>query len=375
MRRVFCFWVATLFFTIGAFAADDTASHNGFGVDCNIIVGRIIRHSAKFTAPVPAYSLGFDANLVWQSCGTKPWQQLCGYPLTGIGILYTDYRSKHIFGKCVGAYPNLQVPIIKGKSLEWTIRFGVGLAYVTKKYQAYPTYDTLNTAVSTHLNAFGVFMTDVRWHINPHWDFQAGVNLTHISNALYREPNLGVNMVGGHIGFRYFPGSSAPCRISAPLPEMKNRWLVETRFGLSHKEARAKGNPVEPAYIGAVYVSKRFKGKKKLFAGVDAAYHKDVYAFLINYGVEYGQEKQHAWDGGIFAGGEYIIGRLGLVGMVGVYYRQTFLDFDPVYQKMGGKYYLISREKGVGKELFISAFLNTHGVVAEYAEFGMGIGF
>ncbi len=70
-----------------------------------------------------------------------------------------------------------------------------------------------------------------------------------------------------------------------------------------------------------------------------------------------------------------MVGRLGLVVMVGVYYQQTFLDFDPIYEKMGGKYYLLSNEKGFAKELFLTAFLNTHGVVAEYAEFGVGVGF
>jgi hypothetical protein len=42
---------------------------------------------------------------------------------------------------------------------------------------------------------------------------------------------------------------------------------------------------------------------------------------------------------------------------------------------MGGKYYLLMHERGLVKELFVSALLNTHGAVAEYAEFGMGVAF
>lgn len=353
----------------------DSLRQKGFGIESNIMAGKIVRHSAKFTAPVPPVSLATDMNFVWKTYGCKDWNQRCNFPQVGIGIMFTDYMSKDIFGRCVGVYPNIQVPFVKGEKVEWTCRFGIGVAYVNKKYSLYPDYDTINTAISTNINAFPVFVSDLRYHINQHWDVQGGVNFTHISNALYSEPNLGVNMVGGHIGVRYFPHTSNPVCMVRGLPKLRSRWLLDVRGGISHKRARAEGNPVKAAYIGAVSVSKRWNSRNKVFAGVDAGYHDDVHAFLVNYGVEYGREKEHSWDGGFFAGNEFVIGRVGMLGAVGVYYRQTFLDFDPVYQKLGVKYYLRNAEKGVVKEWFLSAMLNTHGVVAEYAEFGMGVAF
>jgi hypothetical protein len=355
--------------------AQDSSSHNGKGMEINFLAGKIIKHSAKFTAPVPDASVALDVNVLWQTYGKKDWHQRRGFPVIGLGFTYTDYLSKNIFGRCLGVYPNLQVPIIRSGKFEWTLRFGLGVAYVNKKYQLLPNYDTINTAISTNLNAFAVCITDIRYHVNEHLDIQAGANFSHISNALYREPNLGVNMCGGHVGLRYFPGSSSPKKIIRDLPQLKNRWLLDVRGAISHKEARAKEKPIKAAYIGAVSISRRWLSKNKVFVGIDAAYHKDVYAFLINYGVELGQEKQNSWDGGFFAGNEFMVGRVGLLGIVGVYYLQTFLDFDPIYQKLGAKYYVFNREKGVVKELFLSAMLNTHGVVAEYAEFGMGVSF
>ncbi len=356
-------------------AASSPAPHHsgltGVGFEANVIGGRIIRHSAKFTAPVPAMSYALDLNIAWQTWGRRSWQQSLGYPLVGAGVVLTNYCSPDIFGQCAGAYPYVQVPLVRSGRFEWTYRFGVGLAYVTRTYLD----DTLNTAVSTHLNAFAISMTDLRWRINEHFDVQLGAGITHISNALFREPNLGVNMWGLHMGVRWFPVSSSPDRIMRKMAPVSRRWLVEARAGIAHREARAKGNPVKPAYVGALSVSKRLNGHNKVFGGIDAAYHADVHAFLINYGVEYGREKQHSWDGGVFVGDEYIIGHLGLMAAVGVYYRQTFLDFDPIYQKMGGKYYILNRERGLVKEMFLSALLNTHGAVAEYAEFGMGLAF
>ena len=361
-------------------ARQDDSTHNsdawkGVGLEANLLAGRIIKHSAKFMAPVPHMSFALDAGIAWQSWGKRPWQQQLGYPLYGLGLTLTNYCSPQIFGSCAGAYPYVQVPLVRTGKFEWTFRFGVGLAYVTKHYSLAPDYDTLNTAVSTNLNAFGVYMTDLRYRLNRHWDVQVGAGLTHISNALYREPNLGVNMNNVHIGLRYFPQSSTPDRIMRKMAPVKKRLLVEARMGIAHREARAAGNPVKAAYIGALSISKRVNGHNKIFAGVDAAYHDDVYAFMINYGVWRGRERISSWDGGFFVGDEFLLGRMGLMAALGVYYNQTFLAFDPVYQKMGGKYYIITRERGTVKELFISALLNTHGAVAEYAEFGMGVAF
>lgn len=377
MCKYLCTGIAIIscFLNIACALAQNTGSLYGFGVETNVIAGRIIRHSDKFRAPVPELSSAMEVNFAWQTYGKRKWEQTRNFPQMGVGIIYTDYGLKSVFGQCLGINANMQVPLIRRGRAEWTCRFGVGLAYVTKKYQDYPPFDTINNAVSTHINAFPVLVSDVRYHINNHWDMQGGVNFTHISNALYSEPNLGVNMVGVHVGARYFPVTSRPKCVRCEQPWLNNRLLVEMRAAISYKHARAEGSPVLPAYIGAAAASWRWRGKNKVYAGADYVYHEDVYAFLKNYGVDMGVEKQHSWDGTFFVGNELMTGRVSLVTQVGAYYHQTFLHFDTFVEKLGLKYYLLSAERGPIRELFLSALLNTHGAVAEYSEFGMGIAF
>src|SRR6185369_6666758 len=100
------------FSVISPTMAQDTTRHRGVGVEANFLVGRIIKHSVKFTAPVPPVSIATDVNFVWQTYGKKEWNQRQGFPVTGLGITFTDYCSKRIFGSCLGVYPNLQVPIV-----------------------------------------------------------------------------------------------------------------------------------------------------------------------------------------------------------------------------------------------------------------------
>jgi len=372
----FCFRLFTLMSGLLAFGYADAQQDSvlqGFGVEANFLAGQIIKH--KLAAPIPSLSTAFDVNFVWQTYGKKPWQQGRNFPLIGIGVTYTDYGSNQIFGQCVGVYPNLQIPIIRGDRWEWTFRLGDGLGYVSRRYQATAPVDTLNNAIGSRLNDFAVFMTDARFSVDKHWQLQFGANFTHISNADFHQPNLGVNMAGAHIGVRYFPVTGKPKPILKNLPKLKNRWLVEIRYSTAFTEARTPGSPELPTYIAAAYASRRWLGKNKFYTGVDYAFHEDTYEELKYWGHYKGNEGAHAWDGTIFVGNEFLVGRLGLVTQVGVYYQQTYLKFDPVDEKIGGNFYIIKKEQGPVKELFVSALLLTHAIVAEFAEFGVGVGF
>ena len=350
------------------------APGSGFGIEANILSGKIVRHEKKFTAPIPPVSNAFDINFLWQTYGRKDWHQRRNFPVVGIGMTYTGYGNNAVFGHCLGVYPNLQFNVLKRKAFEWTFRFGDGLAYVTRKYQKTNPIDTVNTAIGTNFNDFAMFMTEAHLHVNEHWGVQAGASFTHISNTDVHQPNLGVNMAGIHAGVRYFPVTCRPKALVRELPRLRDRWLIEARLGVAFNEARAKDSAIMPSYIATVYASKRWHSVNKVFAGVDYAYHSDVYAFLKNYGVDYGHEMGHSWDGAFFAGNEFLIGRFGLVGQLGCYYHQTFLKFDAFYEKIGTNIYLLRCEHGPVKELFVSAMLLTHEIVAQYGELGIGVG-
>lgn len=365
-----------LFITCPVLARHSKKYQQGFGVEVNTMTGRIIKHSVKFTSPIPRMSNALDVNLSWRSYGKKDWQQRRRFPTTGVGLTYTDYGNNRIYGRCVGLYGCLQFPLIRRDKVEWTLRFGDGLGYVTRKYQATYPVDTQNCAIGSNLNDFAILMTDVRIHTDEHWQFQVGANFTHISNACYHQPNLGVNMVGMHFGVQYYPVTFRPKAIQKDLPRLSNRWLAEFRYSMAYKEARSNGSPILPSYNIAGFASRRWHSKNKFYVGMDYAWHEDVYAFLKQYGIYVDKhQRSFAWDGTVFAGNEFLVGRFGIVGQLGVYYHQTFLKFDDYCEKIGTNFYLVSHEHGPVKEAFLTALVLTHGVVAQYGEFGVGVGF
>ncbi len=361
-------------FLIVASAGFSQSRWDGSGIETNYMYGKVFRHTPKFIKTLPDYSSIIEINYVKKTNGSKAWQQRRHYPTVGLAFVYTNYGIDSIYGRAFSLIPNLEIPIIKGKKLEWTLKAGFGAGYITKRYSRFPDWDTLNTAIGSRMNNNSYFVTDVRYHINKHWDVQAGFNFTHLSNAAFRQPNLGINMYGAHAGVRYFPVSSSPERIVRNLEPLKNRWLVQARLGISGTEQSAPDGPLYPIYIASVYASKRYLGKNKIIAGIDYSYHENIYAFLRNNEIHVGEEKANSWKSSIIVGHEFMIGRVGILFQLGFYIKNPVVK-DVLYEKLGGNFYIIRHEKGLLKELFVSGLLKTHKEQAEFAEIGLGVGF
>jgi hypothetical protein len=345
----------------------------GFGIESNVMAGRIFKHTKKFQGAIPDISGGGELNLVWKTNGRAAWQQRRNYPTIGLGITYT-YYDKNLFGQGIGIYPNLELPLLRRSDWEWTLRFGMSLGYISKQYRPYaPYWDTVNSAMGSRVNNFSLLSSDFRYHLNTHWDIQGGISFTHMSAAKFRLPNLGINLLGAHIGFRYFPNTSNPPKIMRKMPALKNRVLFQMRQGIALTTGESAGSAATPVYISSVSLSKRYWSKNKVLIGLDYAYHQYVYDFMRLQALEPGKESSRAWNAGLYGAHEFLYGRVGLYMQLGVYVRQTLLAKAPIYQRLGMNWYLIQKEKGLIKEMTISTLLKTHFATAELAELGIGI--
>ncbi len=376
MRRIALLLIVLAFAALPTWA-QQARPWEGFGIETNVFAGKVVKHTAKFHLPVPQVSTGIDINFQYKAFGRADWEQRRRYPHIGVAFAYTNYGIDSVYGQCFALYPNLVIPLITGKKLDWTIRIGDGIGYVTRRYSRNNPFDTMNNAIGSHINDYASFMMDLRYHANEHWDVQMGVNFSHISDASFRQPNLGINMIGAHVGIKYSPVTSCPtCRVR-DLKPLSNRWLGQFRMSMAMDQSNAPLGPLYPIYIMSGLVSKRWISKNKAFLGVDYSYHQRIYSYLRNNEgfVPLGQEKKYSYKSAVFAGNEFLMGRVGIVLQVGVYTHQAFQVQGKWYQKIGGNLYLVQRETGPIKEAYLCAFLKTHLSVAELAEFGVGMSF
>ena len=176
-----------------------------YGVEFNAMEARVFKHTAAFKAPLPAASQLMELHLLHKTQGAQAWHALRHFPQIGIGFTYTNYGLDSVYGRGYSLYPTIQYQLAHKKAWSWTYRMGLGAGYLTKKFERYNTWDTLNNMIGSGFNIYFMAATDLRFTLNPQWDIQAGLQFSHFSNAATLKPNLGINSYGFHVGVRFFP--------------------------------------------------------------------------------------------------------------------------------------------------------------------------
>lgn len=346
----------------------------GFGVEANAWVGKMIKHTASFTGPLPHHSYVIELNLVKKTYGQKDWEQRRNYPQIGLDLLWVDYNKNDVYGQVFGLAPNIALLLVRYKSYELTFRAGMGIGFATRPYERFHNRNTGNVALGGHWNNISPFSLDFRRSLDQHWDIQCGLSFVHVSDAAFRQPNLGINMYAAHVGLRYFPVTSQPEKISRNLAPLKNRWMFNTHAAIAFVEHSPADGPLFPVYMADMYVSKRYWSKNKVYAGLGYAYDTEVYVLQKSIEEHRGEEKAYSWMATVFAGHEFLMGRLGIVFEMGAYLRNTNKRNDLIYQQVGGNFYFVQQESGLLKTLYASACLKTHMFQAQWFALGLGLG-
>lgn len=354
--------------------AQEQEKWSGFSIEAQTGIGKIIRHTPKFTGEIPKHSYALELHFLKQTYGQKDWHQRRNFPTIGFGLIYIDYNHPS-FGSVFGFFPTIQLPLLKNNHLEWLLRAGMGIGYVTKPHERMPNPNRENVVIGGHLNNVSPFSTSLRWTVNEHWKLNAGLSLTHVSNASYQQPNLGINLFGLQIGAQYAPITNQPEKIRKTLPDLENRWLFHPKVAIAFVEKRPADGPLYPVYHFAGSASKRYLSKNKVFGGVDFTYNTGMYSFLKSIEEHRDKEFSESYQLAVFIGNEFLLGKIGIVAQLGYYLKEMYLTKEIFYQKIGGHFYFYQSENGFLKEVYATALLKTHKADAELFEMGIALSF
>ncbi len=334
-----------------------------------------MRHSKKITAPLAENTSTFELSITKKYKGTKDWQIRRNYPEAGLGLYYLNYNNQQIYGEVFGIVPHLRVRVITKENFSWSLRVGMGLAYVTNPYQRVPKQNLENETIGGYINNLSPLQTDLRYRINNHLEVQAGAHLIHVSNASFRRPNFGINIWGIQAGLRYFPVSNNPQRIHRTLPKLKNRILFYAKGSIAFAEKDMPDGGLNRIYNAGIFATKRYAGKNKIILGADYTYNTAVYANLKYNEERPGEENKYSSQSSIFAGHEFEFNRFGIVMQGGVYLTKMDGQTENFYQKLGANFYFYKSETGFFKEGLFSSLLKVHLNRAELFELGLSFGF
>jgi len=158
---------------------------------------------ARYSGHAPAFEFSLHRN----TYGQHRWEVLHNYPSIGLTFYYSplsfhiDNISKEL-GQVFALYPFINFPIIPNERSKVTFKLGVGLSYLTNKFDPKENYH--NYAIGSHVNAAVNLSFEYRQRIVNRLHWVSSVGLTHFSNGATRSPNMGINIFSVATGFSWY---------------------------------------------------------------------------------------------------------------------------------------------------------------------------
>jgi hypothetical protein len=328
--------------------------------------GFMINHHLEmkiFNAHFPA----FELNLGKETYGLERWQYLYGFPIIGAAYWYSPLGGSEFVGSAHALFPYVNYPIIrKGKS-ELNVRVGLGLAYLTKRFDRLENYKYI--AIGSHINAAINLMAEYRVRLNPRMNAAFGVALMHFSNGSTKTPNYGINTPSVNVAFAY--------RLSDPKGYLSRKvmpGLFKFEFPGTKSIDFELGATAAYKDMGSEYgrnfmiynffgsVSKQFSFKSSAGLGVDLTHDGSDYylARLNNVKVENNRELLRLGIGPVY---RLSMSKLSYVFGLGFYLKGLMAPKN-TYFKLGLQYQFLPR-------LGANLTLRTHFGKADFVGLGL----
>jgi hypothetical protein len=175
-------------------------------LDAKWLQGLLVPHST-YTQPLESPVYGVQLDAYWEiPVERRPIYQkrkkFYAQSFIGVSALAMDMGLQvagNQFG--LGASVGQQRSISERLSFGWKLSYGP--SYVTKKYDTFVS--PVNLAIGSNWNYMAILTCETQIKLSDQLGFHVGVNLTHCSNANYKKPNVGLNVINGSAGLVYFP--------------------------------------------------------------------------------------------------------------------------------------------------------------------------
>lgn len=207
MRVLFRYhlWFIIIFGFISAYAEAQFRLNDEVYLRANYHYGFVLPEYQHFIYIVNDNISSLELSLSKQTTGENYWQQLYNYPEFGISLFHSTLGNDVVFGRETGFYPYFITHIISGKKLQLNNQIGIGLSYVSKKFDLEENFQ--NVSVGSRINMHFNFEMGLKYQLFDKIFINSGIAFNHFSNANFQEPNLGINSLTFYGGLSYLAGN------------------------------------------------------------------------------------------------------------------------------------------------------------------------
>lgn len=361
-RNLILLYTLFLFFSINLIHAEIADSTNGrFAISVRGDFGFLIAHRPVLVPLQEQHITGFELSIARLSYGKEEWEKDFLFPEKGLTIAYFNLGSPKRLGYGIAIYPYLDFPFSNKKDNKFVFRYGIGLGWVEKVFNAESNYK--NAALGSHLN--GVIHFDLHYEkdlaASSRLEISAGI--THYSNGAYELPNLGINVATINLAYTKFFGDKIVLHknILSTNENRKSEWNIYAGAG-SKKIYPPSGKKYTAGVISLLKIIP-IKRNNNWGIGTDLFYDNSLTARLQQRGETLkGNTDNLRW--GIYGAYEIHVGKTALVFNMGYYLFSRWKEDGNIYHRIGVRQYF--------NHVFICMNLKTHYARADFVEFGFG---
>lgn len=337
-----------------------------YSISMQYLNGVMVPHS-EYTKPLKASIDGIQIDALWklrldQSVKISTNSNLAYCPKIGGSLIFINNGlSVSGYQLGVGVTMGAEISTKKDWLLSWSLTHG--LSYVSEKYDTFTK--PINFAIGSHINFLAQLKVEAQFNIFPNFSVAIGANLSHVSNANFAKPNVGLNSIHANLGVVYFPNEVYNTDRSSFYLHKKRYYTSPLSIGMRYA---IKEHTLEyPTSLSAVITEIQYRIQKSANhvwdVGLDL-FSDDNYKFD-----KYGNSNDIAYSDqlelGLKFGHQYVFGRVGLRTDLGLYLLRPIFSDKPAFYNCFGIDYRLNQNWVARTRL--KAHLN----IADYMEFGL----
>lgn len=327
-------------------------------VSTSFTPGFLLAHRADIKN-LAAHNYGLEVSHETEKSESQ-WGAHYASPIVGYGLVYYNFGREET-GHALGGMVHAKLNVLSFDKSDLKFRMGAGVAYLTETFDVYE--NRRNQAIGSHLNGsmqFGL----VYHHALQKKDYiEAGISISHYSNAAFKVPNLGYNIPS--FTLRYGLGIGKVDTV----PTSKNAFIKHTDWRGTLIYGKKQTNFANP---------KDFYNFGMQLRGIRHVSPVRAWRYGIDYTLDktykYAEDDQYPMDSvalgeqseiAVAAGFQWNFGKVDIVAEVGGYvYKPTVLK-NAFSQRMGLIY-------NFSDHLSAQGTLRFHRGVADFFEIGVG---
>jgi hypothetical protein len=319
--------------------------------------GFILPHKVDFDALISGHIPSFEFNYRYNYSGVKEWEKFYRLPNVGVTAKYFNFNNSKI-GNAFGIAPYVSFNLIKKERISFQYRIATGFGYVSQKFNL--DNNRKNMVISTNFNSYIDMLFQLHFKVAKRIEMQTGVGMSHFSNAAFKIPNAGINIINASAGFSFDLGRLVIVN-NYTFPIVKKEWRYLVWTGGFVKET----NPVEGNKFYAQTLSfnalKRISNKSSFGGGMDLMFDNSLpqrNKFNL-------QAPASPFRAGFNIAYALHFGKFSIPIQQGIYFIDSFRGDGLFYSRVGWRYHF-------NKKLIINMTLKTHFASADYLEAGIG---